>query len=165
MKIREVKWTDAEGIARVHVDSWKTTYKGIIPDEFLNQLSYEKRTALWVKNIESPDNYILIAEDDNSKIVGFAVAGRRESNQVKNGGDVTAIYILDEFQGKGIGKKLIQELFVHFKENGYQKIFVEVLEDNHSRYFYEKMGAKFCETTTIMIHGKELNLSIYAWEI
>jgi len=46
MIIRKAKLDDATGIAKVHVDSWRTTYKGIIPDDFLNNLSYEQRTEL-----------------------------------------------------------------------------------------------------------------------
>lgn len=53
MKIREAIVSDAKGIAKVHVDSWRTTYKGIIPDDFLNNLSYEQRTKLWEENIDS----------------------------------------------------------------------------------------------------------------
>lgn len=47
MQIRKATLQDAEAIARVHVDSWKTTYKGIIPDNVLNNLSYTQRTEQW----------------------------------------------------------------------------------------------------------------------
>jgi hypothetical protein len=40
---------DAEAIARVHVDSWRTTYQGILPDEVLAGLSVERRRAFWAK--------------------------------------------------------------------------------------------------------------------
>lgn len=40
MKIRKAVLTDAKGIAKVHVDSWRTTYKNIIPDEFLKKFTY-----------------------------------------------------------------------------------------------------------------------------
>ncbi|MDQ7862703.1 GNAT family N-acetyltransferase [Peribacillus frigoritolerans] len=46
----------------------------------------------------------------------------------------------------GIGKKLIKELFFKFEELGFKTIFVEVLEDNKSRYFYEAFGAELLKT-------------------
>jgi len=61
--IRRANIEDADGIAKVHVDSWKTTYKGIIPNNFLNGLSYEDRTELWKQNINKEDNYVIIAEN------------------------------------------------------------------------------------------------------
>lgn len=164
MNIRKAILSDAEGIAKVHVDSWRTTYKGIISDVFLERLSYEKRAESWVKNIQRPDNYVLVVENDDSRIVGFADGGKRDSNQVENSGDLTSIYLLEEYQGYGIGKMLVEKLFEHFKELGYENIFVEILEDNKSRFFYEKLGAQFRKTTKITIQGDELNLSIYEWE-
>lgn len=164
MNIREAKVSDAERIAKVHVDCWRTTYKGIVSDVYLERMSYERRTELWRSNITKTDNSVLVAESDEGKIIGFASGGKRETNQVENSTDLTSIYILKEYQGKGIGKKLVEKLFAHFKELGYQKVFVEVLEDNKSKFFYEKMGAKFLKTTTIVIQGEELNLSIYEWE-
>jgi len=42
MNIRKAKISDAKGISIVHIDSWLSTYKGIMPDERLEQLSYKK---------------------------------------------------------------------------------------------------------------------------
>ncbi|MED1205457.1 GNAT family N-acetyltransferase [Heyndrickxia acidicola] len=96
--------------------------------------------------------------------MGFADGGKRETNQVKNSGDLTSIYVLEEYQGQGIGKKLVDKLVAHFQERGFQKVFVEILEDNKSRFFYEKMNAIFSGKTTVVIQGEELNLIIYEWE-
>jgi ribosomal protein S18 acetylase RimI-like enzyme len=164
MKIREAKITDAEGIANVHVDCWRSTYKGIVSDVYLERMSYEKRTQAWIQNITRTDNYVLVVENEDGKIIGFADGGKRGANQVEQSGDLTSIYILEEYQGKGIGKRLVERLFAHFKVLGYQKVFVEVLEDNKSRFFYEKMGANYLRTTTVVIQGDELNLSIYEWD-
>lgn len=57
----------------------------------------------------------------------------------------------------------MQQLFLQFKELGYQQVFVEVLEDNKTRYFYEYYGAELIETQSITLAGTELNLLIYEW--
>ncbi|MFC8561731.1 GNAT family N-acetyltransferase, partial [Peribacillus frigoritolerans] len=36
MKIRKAIEEDVDGIANVHINSWKTTYKGILPDQYLS---------------------------------------------------------------------------------------------------------------------------------
>ena len=164
MIFREAKLSDAEGIAKAYVDSWKTTYKNIIPDTFLERMSYEKRIPQWTTNISNGDNYVYVAETEDGEIVGVVVGGKRETNQFENSGDLTAIYIRKEYQGQGIGKKLVEKVFTKLKELGYQRIFVEVLDDNKSKFFYEKMGAEFYEMTTTEIQGEELNLSIYEWK-
>ncbi|MBS3678726.1 GNAT family N-acetyltransferase [Ornithinibacillus massiliensis] len=163
MKIRKAVISDAAGIAKVHVDSWRTTYRKILPESFLNNLSYEKRTELWKNNIAREDNYVLVAETDKGEIVGFADCGKREDNQVPNSGDITSIYLLEEYQGKGIGIKLLTQLFQHLQQLGYKKVFVEVLEANSSRYFYERYGATLAKTEKIKMAGVELNLLTYEW--
>lgn len=164
MNIRRAVIEDAKGIARVHVESWRTTYKNIIPDEFLMNLSYEQRTDLWNRNVSKEGNYVFVAENENGEIVGFADCGKREKNDIDQSGDLTSIYLLEEYQGKGIGKKLMKQLFHQFNELNYNKVFVEVLEDNKTRFFYEKYGAKIQKTERIQIAGVELDLLIYEWD-
>lgn len=74
MKIRKANIQDAQSIGKVHVDSWRTTYKGTLPDDFLNKLSYEQRTELWKNNISDATNYVLVAENEQGEIIGFATS-------------------------------------------------------------------------------------------
>ncbi|MCM3388828.1 GNAT family N-acetyltransferase [Ureibacillus chungkukjangi] len=164
MQVRKAVMADAAGIAKVHVDSWRTTYKGIIPDDFLNKLSYEQRTELWNRNLAEEDNYVAVAEDEEGKIIGFASASKREENSTPNSSDLTSIYLLEEYQGQGIGKNILQHIFLHFKSLGLQKIFVDVLAENNTRHFYEYYGAKLYSTTQIKIGGKVLDELIYEWD-
>ena len=164
MKIRKASLGDAAGIAKVHVDSWKSTYKDIIPSSYLNNLSYEQRTELWRSNIKKGDNHVVVAEGENGQIVGFADSWKRDSNSEENSGDLTSIYLFEEFQGQGIGRMLLEALFNYYKEMGYEKVFVEVLEDNKTRYFYEYYGAKLVDTAQIEIGGEILNELIYEWD-
>ncbi|NRD79908.1 GNAT family N-acetyltransferase [Bacillus sp. BRMEA1] len=164
MYIRKAVLTDAKGIAKVHVDSWNTTYKNIIPDEFLKKLSYDQRTDLWNSNISKEGNYIFVAVNNEGEIVGFADCGKSESNNVNNSGDLTSIYLLEEYQGKGVGKQLLKQLFLQFQVLGFNKVFVEVLEANKTRYFYEYYGAQLVKTEKIVIGGAQLNLLIYEWD-
>ena len=164
MRIREATVADAEDVAKVHVDCWRTTYKNILPSDFLKNLSYEQRTESWIKNISKVGNYVYVAEDNEGQIVGFTDGGKREENKVDHSGDLTSIYILEEFKGMGIGKKLVSELFSKFDELGYKSIFVEVLEANKSRFFYEAFGAELLKIEKIKITGAELNLLVYEWK-
>lgn len=164
MRIRRASIDEAASIAKVHVDSWRTTYRDIISSSHLNNLSYEQHTELWRDNIGKEDNHVVVAEDENGQIVGFADSWKQESSSAESSGDLTSIYLFEEYQGQGIGKMLLKALFNHFKEMGYEKIFVEVLEDNKTRYFYEHYGAKLIDTAEIKIGGEILNELIYEWD-
>ncbi|WP_245570108.1 GNAT family N-acetyltransferase [Halalkalibacillus halophilus] len=160
--IREANQEDAQSIAKVHVDSWKTTYKDILPSTFLEKLSYEHREKIWTANIADPNNHIFVYEK-GGEVVGFVCGGKRDENQVEGAGDLTAIYLLQNVQGEGIGKQLTKTLFGRLRDLNYTKAFVEVLDDNQSKQFYEKLGAELYEEKEINIAGTEQRLLIYLW--
>lgn len=163
MRVRRAVIKDAPGIAKVHVDSWRTTYKGIIPTEFLDKLSVEERKILWEKNILRDDNFVIVAENKDGQIIGFADTSKRENNIDENTTDLTSIYILQSCQGYGIGKKLVKSLFEYYKAQGYEKVYVDVLSDNKTRFFYEYYGAKHVKNIQISIGGKLLEEFVYEW--
>jgi hypothetical protein len=68
MHIREATEADVAGIAKIHVDTWRTNYAGIVPDEHLAGLSYEGCEASWRRRLAEPDpnGFIYVAEKDIS---------------------------------------------------------------------------------------------------
>jgi hypothetical protein len=51
--IRAASPTDARGIAAVHVASWRTTYRGIVPADYLAGLSADAREHSWRRQLAS----------------------------------------------------------------------------------------------------------------
>lgn len=164
MNIRNVMLQDAQGIAKVHVDSWRTTYKGILPQSFLDNLSYAKRTELWQKNIANENNVVFVAENDHGEIVGFVCGATRETNVEANSSDLTSIYLLEECQGQGVGKMLLKKMMESFKARHYQTIYVDVLADNKTRHFYEYYGAEYVKSVSLASGGTEIEEAIYVWK-
>ncbi|WP_146549034.1 GNAT family N-acetyltransferase [Rummeliibacillus suwonensis] len=162
MNIRKATLTDAEGIAKVHIDSWKTTYANIIPKEYLNSLSYEKQAKKWT-NIISQE-IVFVAEDNKGKIVGFSSGGKERSKKYKGfEGELYVIYILKKYQRRGIGKSLIKPVLDEIKKMGLNSMLVLVLEENNSRLFYEKLGGVKLDTVEVEIAGKQLKEIAYGW--
>lgn len=163
MNVRKAVLEDAEGMAKVHVDSWRTTYKDIVPDEFLNQLSYESRMNLWKNAI--PNGHVFVAENEEGQIVGFSSGGKeRTGNYEKYQGELYAIYLLKEYQGKGLGKMLVRSVIEDLEKLNINTMLVMVLEDNNSRLFYENLGGKKIDDIEIEIGGKKLNELVYGWD-
>ncbi|MFP5115945.1 GNAT family N-acetyltransferase [Bacillaceae bacterium C204] len=161
--IRKAVISDAKGIAKVHVDCWKTTYKNLVSDEFLNNLTYESREQLWNNNI--PNGGVYVAENEKGEIVGFSSGGiERSGNYNGFEGELYAIYILAEYQSKGIGKALVKPIIDEIKEMGLNSMLVLVLKDNISRLFYEALGGKKIDTVEVEIAGKQLSELVYGWE-
>jgi len=164
MRIRRAVLSDAPGIARVHIASWKTTYKDMIPDTILLNLSHVERMDLWKRNMTKGDQYILVAVNMCGEIVGFAACRRRNDFLPENSGEITSFYLLADYQGIGIGKQLLQRLFKQLIQWGLDNIFVEVLEENASCGFYEYFGASLLQSKQILFAGTELVLCVYEWK-
>ncbi|MEH7387188.1 GNAT family N-acetyltransferase [Bacillus sp. JJ1521] len=162
MKIRKAILSDAKGIANVHVDSWRTTYSGIVPEEFLQQLSYESREEMWKRGI--PNGHVFVAENENGEIVGFACGGKeRSGNYESYQGELYAIYILKEYQGQGLGKKLVVPVVKQLLDKDINTMLVLVLVENKSCLFYETLGARKLDTLEVDIGGKTLKEAVYGW--
>ncbi|WP_404447863.1 GNAT family N-acetyltransferase [Sutcliffiella horikoshii] len=161
--IRKANLSDTKGIAKVHVESWKTTYANIVPDEYLNNLTYESREQIWITSI--PNGGVYVAENNQGEIVGFSSGGKERSGNYDGfDGELYAIYILKEYQGQGIGKALIQPIIDEIIGMGLNTMLVLVLEDNASRLFYEALGGKKIEDLEVQIAGKKLTEVVYGWE-
>lgn len=161
--IRKATISDTKGIARVHVKSWKTTYAHIVPDEYLNNLTYESREQIWINSI--PNGGVYVAETNEGEIVGFSSCGKERSGNYDGfDGELYAIYILKEYQGQGIGRALIQPIIEEFLGMGLNTMLVLVLKDNASRLFYEALGGKKIDEIEVQIAGRKLTEVVYGWE-
>ena len=163
MRIRKAVLADAKGIAKVHVNSWRSTYKGIIPEEVLQRMSYNEREARWMQMI--PEYPVFVAETGEGEIIGFASGGKeRSGNYPEFDGELYAIYLLQQCQGQGIGKALVKKIAESLKEMGSCSMLVLVLAENKSRYFYESLGAKLISTEQETIAGMKFSELVYGWK-
>lgn len=169
-KIRIASIEDSFEIAKVHVDCWRTTYKGIVPDEKLDGMSYEKSGLKWketLKDIQDPFRCFLIVEKNGSAI-GFCSGGKKRKNSKRTDGydgEIKAIYILKEHQKKGIGKKIIALYEEIFRQNKIFSYIIWVLKDNESKNFYKKLGGKLITTKTYEIGGRRLKGLCFGFKI
>ncbi|MFX1313185.1 MAG: GNAT family N-acetyltransferase [Promethearchaeota archaeon] len=170
---RKARISDAFGIAKVSVDSWKSTYKGIISEEYLQSLSYSDKEENWTQRIENPTHgaIIYVAEIDLHGIVGFILATLEKCNPnliiphpEKFKGELCAIYVLKNFQRKKIGSELIKLVKKYFKANNVNSMIVWVLKENSSRRFYETLGGKYLGEQSIEIAGNIYIEIAYGWE-
>lgn len=145
MIVREATHNDVVAIAQVHVDTWRTTYRGVIPDEILANLSYEKREDGWhqiLDNAPKDGNFTHVAQNESGKIVGFANGGvERVGNPVYQG-ELRAVYVLKSHQRKGVGRELVQAVAQKLSQMEIHSMLLRVLAENPACRFYEMLGGQ-----------------------
>ncbi|WP_163971361.1 GNAT family N-acetyltransferase [Oceanobacillus halotolerans] len=141
--IRKARYEDAEAIANIHVKTWKSTYTDLLEERDLSNMTYENRKALWETILriqrEEQATYVIYNEE---KIVGFISGGPERTKRFAYDAEIYTIYLLDDYQRKGLGARLLKAFAQSMKERGHQSLLVWVLKQNPSSRFYERYQAK-----------------------
>ena len=100
---RRATVADSLAVAQVHVQSWRESFKGIVPQSFLDAMSVERREQAFRARFAIDFYRMFLAETANTGVIGFADFGKpRETERVYTA-ELYAIYLLRDFQRQGIG--------------------------------------------------------------
>ena len=164
--IRQAKIEDAGPIARAHVESWRTTYDGIIPGDYIAKFTSEERERVWRRILgdEARRECVCVAEDETGALVGFVSGGAERSGAKAFRGELYALYLLEPFQRRGIGRRLTAALARRLLGAGCDSMLVWVLAENPSREFYAAIGGARVGEKPAQIAGAELTEIAYGWK-
>ena len=164
MRIRPATQADIPAIARIHVDSWRATYRGIVPDAVLDELSYSEHEERWQLRVqEGADAITLVAEGDDGAILGFVIGGKERTGDPIYDAELYAIYLDPTRLRHGMGTQLTRGLARALHARGFHSLLVWVLAANPARHFYVALGAQYVREATITIGGVELPEYAYGW--
>jgi GNAT superfamily N-acetyltransferase len=160
--IRKATVEDAAAIAFVHVESWRSTYAGTLPEAFLASLCVAERCALWKAAIEAGEAVLFVAERGR-EIRGFACAGKLRAAIGGYDAELYAIYLLREFQGQGMGRRLLQGAAEALRGQGFTSLAVWVLAENPAVSFYRHLGGVEIARKVIELGGVSLAELAFGW--
>ncbi|KAJ3497489.1 hypothetical protein NLG97_g1859 [Lecanicillium saksenae] len=171
--IRRATVNDAADIARIHVQSWQETYRGMMPQSFLDALDIGQRTKNWTAELQNPNSVPSFVALVDGQMYGIAGGG---AQRPPRDGDVNAaavghydseiyrLYVLNEAKGKGLGRKLMRAMADSLTANGMTRPMLWVAAANPTRAFYEHLGGKEFARKTEVVGGAELEEIGYGWE-
>ncbi|MCU0889973.1 MAG: GNAT family N-acetyltransferase [Rubritepida sp.] len=168
--IRRARPADAEAMARVHLEAWRSTYAGLLPAAHLAGLSLWHEAAGYERAIAQRRGghagFVALAdgyEAQGAGIVGFVTGGLSRRPAIAEG-EVETLYLLDDFRERGIGRRLMRAMASHLASLGAQSAFAWVLEPNPARWFYERLGARQVAREDLRYAGQPVTQVAYAWE-
>ncbi len=173
LKIRKAMRIDSAAIARVHVETWRTTYAGLVPDQYLMELTPQIETARWQRRIGQAGsrNVTLVAElpslgalkPGGKEVVGFVSGGPARTRSAPARAEIYALYVHEDHQDQGIGRALLTAVLRDFLARGYRDAFLWVLAGNPSRFFYQAMGGQLAGRQSEAFAGAQLEEEAYLW--
>lgn len=163
--IRPAVLEDAPALARVHVETWRAAYRGIVDDEFLDRLDVAHREERWRQYLSGGESATFVAVTDRGQVVGFVNAGVEREGLKPQMGEVYAIYLLPAYHRQGIGIRLMRRAARWLKSQGMRACLVWVLAENlPARKFYESLGGVLSREQNITIGQQTLREVAYVWE-
>ena len=163
--LRPATPADAAAIAQVRIDSWRTTYKGMIPDAYLAAMKVDESAALWEKILTAGPNAtsVFVAADANG-IVGFAAGNMLAEPKHGLNAELSAVYLVHAAQRAGIGQRLVATVAAAQRAHGATGLIAWVIAGNKAaRAFYEKLGAELLIEQAFTWDGMELIEVGYGW--
>jgi GNAT superfamily N-acetyltransferase len=165
LSVRPAALADAQGLGWVHVESWRATYAGLLPDQYLASLDVDERAGRWLSILRMlTSRQSLVVAEDRGKVVGFAYGGPDRDYDSGFGAELYAIYLVHSAQGKGGGRSLLRAVAADLKGQGMVSMLVWVLRDNTSaRGFYEHMGGVYAGQHLLTFEGLTVPEVAYGW--
>lgn len=175
ISLRTARPADAVAIGAVHVAAWRNTYPGILPDGYLARLSVARQAAYYEAAIRGQGGvYVAVASGadlppgNTPRIVGFTTAGRARGGVIGGRrlgeGEVETLYVLDDWRERGIGRRLMRAAAEHLAEAGCRSLYLWVLRDNPSRWFYQRLGGTQAAEAPIKVAGQSLTQTAFVWD-
>ena len=160
LTIRKAVPEDAAAFTDCAISCWQSAYKGIVPDDFLCNMSATRaeRVKKHTHALTNPGNCVYYCVMHEEKMVGLLIINKNRNDNTPDTGEIWAIYLVEEYRGKGFGKELLDFQINELKGMGCKQIYLWVFEENHrARRFYEKHGFSFTGVTReVSKYGKPL---------
>ncbi|MET8625696.1 GNAT family N-acetyltransferase [Kitasatospora sp. NPDC004669] len=158
---------DAACVAELHSDSWRTTYRGIVPDEALGGGLAAQRCELWELRLEAdygePENTpVLLIAEQAGETVGFVYLVPQPDGRVL----VDNLHVRPGRTGGGIGRELLVAARAEVAErHPGAELYLEVLSGNtRAIAFYEREGGvRIRAQEGVFPGGYLLPEYVYAW--
>jgi GNAT superfamily N-acetyltransferase len=164
--LRQAVPSDAETIAALHTESWRSSYRGILNDDYLAGSVANERRAYWQKSLNAPHperRYILLAERDKNVIAFVSVFLDKEP---EHGALLNNLHVLPTLKGQGLGRLLMREAAQWTLLKNVNHMHLWTFEVNHeARRFYDALGGEAVEKKLESVAGNvEKDILRYYWQ-
>jgi GNAT superfamily N-acetyltransferase len=141
MLLRPAQPDDAIAVARVHVRSWQSAYRTLLPDDYLDQLDPEDRAEQYDFATLDPRKPRTIVAEQGGDILGFATTSPSRDPSTADHGELCALYVDPTQWGRGIGVALITAARAYLVDAGFRDAVLWVLDGNlRGERFYQRDG-------------------------
>jgi ribosomal protein S18 acetylase RimI-like enzyme len=138
--IRVAKSADVKKIARIHIDTWRVSFRGQSSEADLETRGVRRRETFWRGRLGQARGSVFVIERDG--LVGFCdFSPSRDKDADKTVGEIAAFYVISDDLRMGAGKVLCCHALAQARKQGYKVITLWISASNgNAMRFYESLG-------------------------
>ncbi|MEM7022361.1 MAG: GNAT family N-acetyltransferase [Pseudomonadota bacterium] len=156
MEIREGTVDEFAQIAALQTDSWQRTYRGVMPDPFLDVDLRSILDSYWASLQMGADDFVLVA--DQKGLQGFIAVSIKDIPYIEN------LHVSASAQSRGLGRRLMQAAAQRLIDSGYESLYLGVATDNQRAIrFYQELGGRFSDPEPEAIFGVQVEVARVDW--
>lgn len=168
IQLRRATLADAQAIAAIRVEGWRTSYHDIIPHSYLENMNLEENILQWETILHvlpsKQDSLCVFVAENDGEIIGFVSAIKLTEKKLDKQAELTGIYIRPQWQRCGIGKRMLHKVARAVQAMGCQSLLVWVIDGNApARHFYEDLGGVILVEQDFNWDNLELTEVGYGW--
>ncbi|WP_222619418.1 GNAT family N-acetyltransferase [Undibacterium hunanense] len=168
VSLRRATVDDAEAIAAVRVESWQATYRGMVPDSYLDDMRVEDSMLKWRQILQAmsqaQDRICVYVAESEGHIIGFASGMMLPEPKLGMQAELTAVYLRPAWQRSGIGRRMVQKVARTLQAQGAESLLVWAISGNSiARNFYEELGGVLLIEQAFSWDGMDLMEVSYGW--
>jgi ribosomal protein S18 acetylase RimI-like enzyme len=167
MVFRDASLSDCDAVARLHALSWRSAYRGILAQDFLDKFADDDRLRVWRSRLPASQQgrQLVRLAVEESQLVGFVCVFLDEDDRW--GALVDNLHVHPGCKGRGIGRRLMtQAASWVIDRRPASALHLWVFENNHAaKGFYERLGGIAVERVVhTATDGNEIPAMRYVWE-
>lgn len=147
--VRDAHAADADAIATAHVAGWQVAYRGIVPDDHLDDPEFgTRRQAVWRRQLGEPvpaaadsGECVVVGLLDDA-VVGFGYVGpeRDPDDPSTRRGEVYGFYVHPDAWGAGVADAMMQTCVERLTTRFDAAVLWVLAENPRARRFDERAG-------------------------
>lgn len=166
IRLRAACQSDARALATLRVQVWRDAFRGLFPDEYLDDMDIEESVAMWEKVLSSDlaARAVVVVAERGHELVGFA--GGFVLDESRHGADaeLTAVYLRADVRQSGWGTRLVEQVVAACRDMGARSMIAWVLRDaKPACSFFESLGASAVVEQAFVWDEVELIELGYVW--
>lgn len=163
--IRRAYPTDAYSIVGVNLEVWKCEYNDILPSNIIYDMYHNiDNMVKHLKDQIEENNRIFVAVDED-KIVGFVFYAKSKSEEYSSAAEIRSIYVLEDYQGKGLGSQLLDKAMEEIKKLGFKSLVLDCPVKNKNNDFFIKRGGEFKEIISLEVGNYFVDCNVIYFDL